>query len=268
MDPRAKEIEPLQIGNYCVCFLDFPGQRELLKGEGLMPSNRDEAHAKFQTTLTAVRKLHEYAVTFLGENLQDNSVGLQRWSDGVVVYTALGGPNEPRATDSVHSLFTFAAAMLIFGLAAESPLRGGIEISWGVELYEGELYGPAVANAYLLESETAKYPRIVVGPRVLTYLQSHSADTRETEQSRLNRGFAQECISMLSSDEDDCAVLNYFGWVLTNQHILPDEQDLIRRARVFVTSQLQSHTDSGNEKLRVRYEWLSRYLSAQDQAHA
>lgn len=268
MDLRAKEIEPLQIGNYCVCFLDFLGQKELLKGEGLMPSNRDEALAKFQTTLTAVRKLHEYAGAFLGGDLQDNSVGLQRWSDGVVVYTALGGPNEPRATGSVHSLFTFAAAMLIFGLAAESPLRGGIEVSWGVELYEGELYGPAVANAYLLESEIAKYPRIVVGPRVLTYLRSHGADPRETEQSRLNRGFAQECLSMLSSDEDDCAVLNYFGWVLANRQILPDEQDLIRRARLFVASQLQTHIDNGNETLRARYEWLIRYLSAQDQAHA
>ena len=59
---------------------------------------------------------------------------------------------------------------LNFFVAVGVPIRGGVEVGLGVEMFEHEYYGRVLVDAYLIESTAADYPRVLVGPRLLNYL--------------------------------------------------------------------------------------------------
>jgi hypothetical protein len=50
------------------------------------------------------------------------------------------------------------------------PIRGGIELGLAMDIDNDDIYGPALARAYTLESKVAQYPRIVIGEELILYL--------------------------------------------------------------------------------------------------
>jgi hypothetical protein len=93
--------------------------------------------------------------------------------------------------------FSFSGAMCFLGLASGRPVRGAIETAWGVEIYPGELYGAVLARAYELESNVAKYPRIVVGPETVKLLHVFSKNDSEDIYSESDKSLAELCLNML-----------------------------------------------------------------------
>ena len=134
--------------------------------------------------------------------MQRTRVSTQRWSDGIVHFISLGDKEIKCPMNGVFTILDTAGGLCLMGLALHRPLRGSIDIAWGVELHKRELYGAAVARAYELESEFAQYPRIAVSPRVVNFLQAHLADTGEDRYSQFNRSLAGVCLGLLASDAD------------------------------------------------------------------
>ena len=260
MNAVNNEQGGLHLGDYVVLFLDLLGQKHLMEGQGFLPQNKQDAVAAFHKTLTSVRKLHEYVDRFLGEELLKGSVRLQRWSDGVMIFVPLGGPTKDVSCEAIFSVFEFAGAMTLSGLAAQAPIRSGIDASWGVELEQGELYGPAVANAYYYESVVAKYPRIAVSNRVAAVLNQRIRDAPDTLQGRAEKGFAEHCRSKLFEDEDSVLALHYVRQIPA-EPIGERQIPMLQFVKEFVASQLAEHQQSGNAKLLARYEWLDRYIT-------
>ncbi len=62
----------------------------------------------------------------------------------------------------------------------------------------GEIYGTALERAYVLESEVAKYPRIVIGDELWKYL---NAVLAEFEKS--TKPMAQSVTAIVRDPEDD-----------------------------------------------------------------
>ena len=136
--------------------------------------------------------------------------------------------------NGVFGVFGLTGTLCLLGLATRRPIRGAIDIAWGVEIHQGELYGPAIARAYELESEIAQYPRIVVGPEMVHFLQAQAAYSGEDIFLQTNQGLAAVCLKMLIQDVDGHWILNYLGKEFQNSITKEAHGDLRKKAREFV----------------------------------
>ena len=196
------------------------------------------------------------------DEMQLKRVKTQYWSDGVIRFASLGDQEIKCPLNGITEIFQLSGYFCLLGLARRRPVRGAIDIAWGVELPHGGLFGPVVANSYELESEVAQYPRIVVGQRVVEFLEAHRANTGADPFTRVNRDNAKLCLDMLLQDADGHWIVHYLGDAFqfsvtdTNHRFFHD------KARAFVVEQLEEHRKSQNSKLAFRYSQLLNYFDA------
>jgi hypothetical protein len=282
--------EPLLAGNYCVSFIDLLGQRKALEGQGLLPPFETEAErSKLNTTLRksvgAIVKLQSQAEEMLQpllsprldspfraalppeqhamwDEMHFTRIKTQRWSDGLVSFLCLGDKEVKCRMNGVFALFGLAGTLCFLGLATRNPIRGAIDVAWGVELHPGELYGAAVARAYELESEIAQYPRIVVGAETVKLLQVHHANTGQDLYSQNDKSLAGLCLEMLVQDVDGNWLVHYLGEEFQSAISHAHHTEIYSAAKKFVFEQLMEHNASKNTKLAFRYSHLLHYFEA------
>lgn len=288
-EPNNLDSE-LLAGNYCVSFIDLLGQRAALQGQGLLPpfeteDERKKLHAVLKESIGSIIGLQSQAEGMLKEILNPNPesplraalppelhdlwdemkctrVTTQRWSDGLMSFVSLGDREMKCRMNGVFGLFCLAGTLCLFGLASQRPVRGAIEIAWGIELHPGELYGAAVARAYELESEVAQYPRIIVGSEAVKFLQLHLSNPELDPFSLTDKALAELCLSMLVQDVDGRWLLHYLGNEFQSSVSHTHHSELYTRARKFVCEQLATHQDNHNTKLAFRYSHLLEYFDA------
>lgn len=280
----------LLAGNYCVSFIDLLGQRAALQGQGLLPSfesddERKKLNAVLKESIGSIIKLQNQAEDMLQGILQPNPespfraalppeqhtlwdemqltrVTTQRWSDGLMSFVSLGDKEMKCRMNGVFGLFCLAGTLCFLGLATQRPVRGAIEIAWGIELHPGELYGAAVARAYELESEIAQYPRIVIGSETVKYMKLHLANTEQDPFSQTDKALAELCLNMLVQDADGYWLLHYLGEAFQYAVSHSQHTELYAAARKFVCKQLAIHQANLNTKLAFRYSHLLEYFDA------
>jgi hypothetical protein len=191
--------------NYCLAFIDLLGQREAVRDQELLPILKtDEEEQAFRAVIrnsigAIIRLQHDAEIMVKAainprtdsplraklsesektawDEMSATRLTTQRWSDGLVSFVSLGDHEIRCVMNGVFAIFCLAGSLCLMGLANKRPIRGAIDVAWGVEILPGELYGPAVARAYELETTVAQYPRIVVGPRTVRFLENHKANT-------------------------------------------------------------------------------------------
>jgi hypothetical protein len=286
--PAITKID-LATYHYCVSFIDLLGQRAALKGEGLLPPpSAKEAvqrlHETVRRTVGATYRLQELATTLIQPTLAPNKdaprrlalppeqrpfwdkameteIMTQRWSDGLVSFVCLGEANSVKCPmNGVHGVILQAGLLCLIGLAIRCPIRGAIELAWGVEARPGELYGAVVARAYELESEVAQYPRVVVGPKALRAIADYAGGTGGDFFAQANRGMAQNCLNVLSEDADGNWIVDYLGDAF--RQAIPGSAEFYGDARQFIDDQLAEHRAKEDKKLAGRYESLLKYFTA------
>ena len=218
--------------NYCVCFLDILGQRHAMKDQGLLPViNTEEERLDFvrhvlATTIRPITRLQRQASDFMGsflagddsptrqtlppelrqewDKLRGQELRVQYWSDGLVAFSNLGNQEAHVQINGAFAVLAMAGSLCFMNLGEQfrNPLRGGIDIAWGTELRPGELYGPAIARSYELESEVAQYPRVVVGPRMIEFLQVIAGLPPSDNFFRYSSTLAKQCLQMVLRDID------------------------------------------------------------------
>lgn len=280
----------LAVYNYCVSFIDLLGQRVAMHGQGLLPPFQSEEEKKrlnaiLRGSIGAIVQLQEQAEGMMEiilhpnpdspfraalrpeehatwDAMQRTRVTTQRWSDGLVSFVCLGDKDVKCQMNGVFNLFGLAGTLCLLGLATRHPIRGAIEVAWGVEIHPGELYGPAIARAYELESEVAQYPRIVVGPETVKFLRAHSANFGPDPFSQNDRVLAHLCLSMLVQDADGHWLLHYLGNEFQGAVSKDSHVELYTRARKFVIDQLLEQQARLDTKLALRYSHLLQYFDA------
>lgn len=284
--PRSKET--LQIGNYVVSFIDLLGQKAALEGQGLLSDpETEEDHKKLLQTLKAsvgsIAALQRHASQFLDANeaksgspmrallpeaqqpfwdeISRRKITTQRWSDGVMHFICLGDAEIKCPMNGVEYLLYQAGVLCLIGLATKRPIRGAIEIAWGVELEPGELSGAAVARAYDLESKIADYPRIVIGPKMLEYLELQANNPHSNFFDQVSKKFALNCLDMLFQDSDGHWILHYLGDAFLNAIAYTNHQELYEKAMSYIREQLEEHKKTKNTKLAFRYVHLLHYFN-------
>lgn len=118
-------------------------------------------------------------------------------------------------------------------------LRGGITL--GKSYFSDKfILGPAIARAYELESEIAKFPRIIIDKNLQTII-------------------SKELQHFIKLDCDEEYFLDYFaGFDCFRKNELNNAKDLLERCNKF----LQTKISCNNEECKVieKYKWFCKYI--------
>jgi hypothetical protein len=132
------------------------------------------------------------------------------------------------------------------------PVRGGVTVGQLIH-DERKCFGPAMIEAYLMESKEAIYPRIIINQKVIEYDLSKpgSANSIDQEADYLN--------SIIKKDSyDDKIFLDYMKQF--NEFDYPEiYDDYIIRTRDFIKINLLKY--AYDKKLLSKYEWLKDYYN-------
>jgi hypothetical protein len=176
----------------------------------------------------------------------------RNFSDLCIIRKVIAGEDKFRASGEVYSQILHMVHVQAGLLFDEGILlRGGITVG-DVALSYGQLFGPAVIRGYALESQVARFPRIVVGDEVLREVKNNPAlwvhdadyDLKET-RSLLRRDFDGECfVDYLRVIEEELDERSEYP-ALLDQHA-----EFIRRG-------LKRY--KGNASILAKYKWLREY---------
>lgn len=274
-----------KLSNFVVAFLDLLGQRSAMQGQTIITAqNKKEVEQAAKSIIQPILSLHDTAEVLLeksnsapdspiratleGEELEQwdrstySNIKWQRWSDGIVYYSSIGDEKLVCKAGPAHQMIGFAGALCLMCLSARMPLRGAIEIGWASEIYNDrdEIYGPAVANAYLLESEYAKYPRIVVGDELLRFLEISANMETPDKFFEESKTLANLALSYLAQDLDGKYIVNYLGAAFGEFIGANSQKKAKEKAFNFVIDTLTELSDKNSPELVSRYNWLLSYF--------
>lgn len=279
--------DPINVGYHVVAFVDLAGQRKLLGEAGILLDLKNEQGKGqwFREYFAPVIYFRQIFYDFFKESLSAEStsfivpadkkdiwdkmrrkkIGIQPFTDSFVIYVCLKeDPDVPVPAGSVFLLLGSCGSSILSTLAQGHALRAGIDVGIAAELYENEVYGPALMQAYKLESEVAIYPRIVIGKNLLDYLQSVLRSEGTDVYSQLSKRMASICQNLLSTDTDGQTILDYLGQGF-REHIAygPAREQLekvVPLAYNFVRQQEERWEKDGDEELARRYKLLKNYF--------
>lgn len=272
--------ENINLCDYAVAFVDLLGQRAAMPGRHL-PPNSEEAIALVKKSVGCITGMQKLFEEFYGSYTSDRTyyselpqsiqsanpdmapaqLKWQYFSDGLVIYVPLGSGMVPSPVNSLQGMLLATGMLCLLGLAGKSPIRAGIDVAWGVEYRPNELYGAAVAHAYKLESEVAKWPRVVVGEGLVSYLQHYSLDGDHGASSQFRRKMASSCLKLLDVDIDGNHIVDYLGngYRMISRNVL--DKEVVEKAQTYIEQQIVHWRDANDLKLLERYETLRAYIS-------
>lgn len=285
-DPSASKEEDWHYGYHAVAFLDILGQREAFReirgvphdpaGEtqlievlkrtvGFVPKFREGFQNIFETYAQQTGKELELPEEFREEflRMRRSSIKLHGLSDAVVAWTSLMEEDQCGALNSIYGILMASAGMSALALACKHAIRGGIELDGAIPLEPGsvEIYGPALAKAYELESRHAEHPRILVGEGLLKYLKDMSVLEPRDRAAIHNKHMAEQCLQLIAQDRDGRFIVDYLGGEVLK--IAPEafpEAEVIKPARQFVKDEIKRFRHLGDQRLAARYERVLAYF--------
>ena len=284
--PPKKDTE-LFVNYYLVAFIDILGQKEALQKFAGLPDRENAAEmqefvnllkqtfgrvsnfnksfegffASYTNTPPQIKNLTPDQKKIFRE-LKGNRIKFQRFTDGIVVFVSLSNETSKLPIQSVWGTLSACAAIFLLWLSLGHPLRGGVEIGLGAEMYQNEIYGPVVAEAYKLESQVAQYPRVVAGKTLQQYLLQHMAVDGNDIYSRATRSMAELCSDLLVYDEDGYLILDYLGETFRKNFTGDSNADLPHKAYQFLLSESQKWKQMNNTNLAFRYRLIRNYFEA------
>jgi hypothetical protein len=267
-----------KLGYHLVAFLDVQGQGDKFAGLK-QPTNaqeHDEVQEVLKQTAGFVVELRtvfqtQFEVFEAGvplilrhtkQPLRPTFIG---FSDSFVTSVPLreeGHELVPVVT--VFSALSAACVVMLTALASNHPLRGGIDVGLATEIGPGEIYGTALGNAYRLEHEVAKYPRLVIGNELWKYLNAALAnfESQTTPVAKAITAIVKKTMQMIVIDTDGKRILDYLGPVVVG-NAGPDHGKLmIQPAYNFILAEQQRILAKGNPELIGRYVLLRSYFES------
>jgi hypothetical protein len=276
--------------------MDLLGQKEWLKQWCTLPQSLEEREAFNQGLTKTVGP-----VSFLRDKFQEifntyltpidpnelNRLGLTReqasawlkaenatlgwgfFSDSFVFWSPTQNAQGDLTVRGFYIMLLASAIMMPLCLVNKTPLRGGIEVGVATELPpRNDIYGPAVAEAYGLESKVAQYPRIVVGKALREYIEAVKKSGGRDEYSSVMRKMAEECSLLICEDCDDgVPMLDFLGEAMFSfyrERRATKSLDTVRKAIAYVKEEHDRLKREGDPKMAMRYGRLRAYCSSRE----
>lgn len=283
-----------------VAFFDILGQRDKMSRITLPPSLEDaDTVDKFKQDILelygnvkAFRKffanaiesftksgleydeIPEQAKSFI-KKLRDHPITYRTFADSVIVHIRLKGDEMQYAGRAIYGVLAATAVAINSCMAMGVPIRGGIDLGFAMNIGPDEIYGPALASAYHLESKVAAYPRVVVGNTLVSYLKELSDSRPETDIEKGNRLFANKSLALMTTDDDGNMIVDHLGDYIRNiLQKISDASNVVSKAYDFVYSEYEKYRIARNDAeslgnvdafkrhtlLADRYELLTKYF--------
>ncbi|MGC2333632.1 MAG: hypothetical protein WA581_19430 [Candidatus Acidiferrales bacterium] len=266
------------LGHHLVGFLDVLGQREKFRQLEIPKTPEDHTRvgrvlretagfvSDLRDTFQSNFKAFESGISIgplgmLG-SVQPKFVG---FSDSFVVSVALRNDRgDLIPIISVFAALSAAATVMLTSLASQHALRGGMDVGLATEIGAGEIYGTALERAYLLECQSAQYPRIVIGDELWKYLSVALVrfKTDAAPDARIVEAIVRKITQLISTDTDGKRILDYLGPVFKELMKPGDVNIMVQPAYDFVAAEQQRFSSIADEKLGKRYALLRRYFES------
>lgn len=284
-EQHASEMKrPIDIGYFTVAFIDVLSQRDKLSKITGIPHTEEERAAFIERWRDTFGVIDQYRTMFSKffdtstnykppkserlnseqakdlERLMKCEIRKQLFSDSMIYYVSLMDKPDRIPITSILSLLSGCAGTFLLGLTEGLTCRGGIEAGIAAEFFKGEIYGPALYQAYHLESERAQYPRIVVGDEFCKYLVGEMNWLGQDVDARHRQLWGRNCVSWIMTDFDGAQILDYAGEAM--KKTFPALQSSVESAVKFAHEEWQKFLTIGNTKLAGRYFMLYNYLES------
>lgn len=269
----------LEMNYYLVAFIDVLGQQNALQKMNRLPDQTNEEEMlKFRTAIkNTVGNIYSFRDFFkkyfdsynqkndkspFANIFTSNDIKFQRFSDCFIMFSSLKSEINKASVQNVFSVVASCASVFLLWLSMGRPLRGAIEVGTGLEIYENEIYGYVLSEAYRLESKVAQYPRIVIGHNLVNYLMMTKLTKENDIYSEFNRGMASCCLDMIVQDVDGHPIVDYLGEGF-KKYVAKDIIDEIPiKAYDFLVKQSERYQKERNTNLAFRYNLLRDYFEA------
>jgi len=274
---------------YALALIDFLGQSRELKEWDFRPQTSDEIakwqravqntlgrvqtwREKFENAFREHETKHRQTLdSVVAARPPDRREAIKRFgqtkllfryfSDTVIVYTTLQNEHGFPQISSLCGLIATCGSLLLEGLVSGAPMRGAIEVGVLSHFPTGDPYGPALACAHHMESKQADYPRILVGPRLLSYLDELDADTRhDAPRQAIRRGVAA-CRAMLTRDAEGHTMIDYLNDprpTISGPH--PELAEIRDDAFRIIVAQRDRFERAGEVKIAGKYGRVEQYF--------
>lgn len=203
--------------------------------------------------------------------MTNQGIGVQKqyFSDTLLFYLPLFGPNDMVYVGRLCTLILTAAAMQIHSLAGNIPMRGAIDIGNAIYTPPIGLYGPLLSRIHHYESKVAGGPRIIVGDECIRFLENVKNMPIKNTYGRLLQAEASTTLLQVYTDEDGNKIVDFLSKFMAQ--ISNDEPDMklseeVGKAHHFVNAckhkfrnDIQSKGEEA-EKLYLRYSMMARYI--------
>lgn len=130
----------------------------------------------------------------------DYDLETRYFSDNAVVYSSLNEDIGHVPTGSIYLLFGVMGLVHFKMMSSGIFVRGGIDYGFGVEIDNNVPNGDALLSAYELESKVADYPRIVVGEKLIRYLEYRYNINGKSRERMIEKSVIEKCRNMLIVD--------------------------------------------------------------------
>lgn len=194
--------------------------------------------------------------------MQTFSAELRGVSDAVIITVPLENKTD-NCIPVNNILATLQGICLIYNiaLAQHKPIRGGIDVGWGTRLAQDEVYGSALVKAYTLETEKAKYPRIIIGEslwKYINYVENFKPTTKYGTRAKI---LAKRCKDLIVKDSDKMYILDVIGKAVKSSGTNVS-CELVKEAYDYVSKFQLTCLQRGDNKLGSRYQLLKNYFES------
>lgn len=300
----------ITLQKYFVCLIDILGQQDRLKSWAKMPENGQvtpeylEALRKTAGTVIKlnigfqnffakfIKKEFIHGEIFSEEYKKDNTelynefirfreaeysqtVSTQQFSDTLIFYA-------PLVMKSTHqfsllspvAMICACAWTMLDALQAGIPFRGGLALNVGLYDPDCGFYGPALLDAYRLESQEAEYPRIVISEKIFELTESilrendmpSPHETKDYIERTILQSESKNIYKYLFRDDDGKTCIDYMGREMRDSlsGMLPQETitEFIKKGYMFACDEEERFKSQDNQKLYKRYSLLRSYMDS------
>jgi hypothetical protein len=227
-----------------VAFIDILGFRSHIDETTDKAGNDNEKKIQHMVSAyEAIKKVWEED-DFIAGTKVSSSKRVSIFSDSIVVSFKAEEPNEVFYTllNLKHLIMTLIYKRLL--------CRGAVSI--GKFLHTDDyLFGPALVEAYTLESKAAMYPRIILDRDVIeASLEGTSVDHKETDE-------IDYVESLLEQDSDGMYYIDYFykarSELIDSEYDFPEYIEILGE---LIRKGLMGSSHHGKADLRVKYSWM------------
>ncbi|HYA39751.1 MAG TPA: hypothetical protein VEF34_00475 [Syntrophobacteraceae bacterium] len=282
---EGREQEKKYIAWHVVAFLDLLGQQDKLREINALPNvqNEEEVTA-FKQKIDVIYKPFLALKTFFKDSIEpfikggmddaafspqeqrllqefrSTPISYRRFSDSLIVNLPLRSTLGKFPCHAIYGVLVATATTFLSCLANSWAIRGGIDVGLAIDVDDGEIYGPALARAYTLESRIAQYPRIVIGDELIRFLRVISAQHALTGEDKAHTGFAMKSLNLLIVDDDGYTILDWLGRDI--REVFQHQPELVLSAYHFIIQESNKHKDNRDSKLGFRYTLLRDYVES------